>query len=142
VVEPALLGAFLRMPLLTAGVMFRIHWQALKLWLKGVPFRRRPLVRHDHQPLQESTQNNNHDDPARQRQRWPATRALVLALLEKLQGGLLEVRLPDGSSRLFGEGEHGVTLQVHDEAMFSQVSPAATSAWPKPTSTATGIHPT
>lgn len=36
---PALLAAFLRMPFLTAGVMFRIHWQALKLWLKGVPFR-------------------------------------------------------------------------------------------------------
>lgn len=35
----ALLGAFLRMPFLTAGVIFRIHWQALKLWLKGVPFR-------------------------------------------------------------------------------------------------------
>lgn len=34
----ALLGAFARMPLLSAGIMFRIHWQALKLWLKGVPF--------------------------------------------------------------------------------------------------------
>jgi uncharacterized protein len=34
----ALLGAFLRTPLLTAGVMARIHWQALKLWQKGVPF--------------------------------------------------------------------------------------------------------
>ncbi len=33
-----LLAAFLRMPLLTAGVMLRIHWQALKLWLKRVPF--------------------------------------------------------------------------------------------------------
>ncbi|MGB4228453.1 MAG: cyclopropane-fatty-acyl-phospholipid synthase family protein [Candidatus Dechloromonas phosphoritropha] len=46
---------------------------------------------------------------------------LVLALLERIVGGMLEVRLPDGSSRLFGSGEHGVTLQVHDEAMFSQV---------------------
>ncbi|WP_265946436.1 SAM-dependent methyltransferase [Dechloromonas sp. A34] len=46
---------------------------------------------------------------------------LVCALLEKLQGGMLEVRLPDGSSQLFGEGEHGVSLQVHDEAMFGQV---------------------
>lgn len=42
----ALLGVFLRMPFLTAGVMARIHWQALKLWLKGVPFRgaRPPLT--------------------------------------------------------------------------------------------------
>ena len=35
----ALLAAFLRMPFLTLGVVLRIHWQALKLWLKGVPFR-------------------------------------------------------------------------------------------------------
>jgi DUF1365 family protein len=35
---PALLGAFLRMPLLTLGVMARIHWQAMRLWLKKVPF--------------------------------------------------------------------------------------------------------
>jgi DUF1365 family protein len=49
----ALLGAFLRMPLLTAGVVFRIHWQALKLWLKGVPFVG-ARSSHDHQPLQES----------------------------------------------------------------------------------------
>ncbi len=34
----ALLTAFLRMPFLTAGVIFRIHLHALKLWLKGVPF--------------------------------------------------------------------------------------------------------
>jgi DUF1365 family protein len=34
----ALLTALLRMPLLTFGVMARIHWQALKLWIKGVPF--------------------------------------------------------------------------------------------------------
>ncbi|WP_153132057.1 DUF1365 domain-containing protein [Dechloromonas hortensis] len=47
----ALLGAFLRMPLLSAGVVFRIHWQALKLWLKGVPFR----GAHVSQPLREST---------------------------------------------------------------------------------------
>ena len=45
----------------------------------------------------------------------------VFELLEKLQGGLLEVRLPDGSCALFGDGEQGVTLQVHDEAMFGRV---------------------
>jgi DUF1365 family protein len=34
----ALLGALARMPLMTLGVIARIHWQALRLWLKGVPF--------------------------------------------------------------------------------------------------------
>jgi cyclopropane-fatty-acyl-phospholipid synthase len=46
---------------------------------------------------------------------------LVFELLENVHGGMLEIRLPDGSSRLFGEGEHGVTMNVYDEAMFSQV---------------------
>lgn len=46
---------------------------------------------------------------------------LVFQLLEGLRDGLLEIRLPDGSSRLFGNGEHGVTLNVNDEAMFSTV---------------------
>jgi DUF1365 family protein len=47
----ALLSAFLRMPFLTAGVMLRIHWQALKLWLKGVPFHGKSVP----QSFQEST---------------------------------------------------------------------------------------
>jgi uncharacterized protein len=34
----ALLTAVLRMPLLTPGVVLRIHWQAWQLWRKGVPF--------------------------------------------------------------------------------------------------------
>lgn len=48
----ALLGALLRMPLLGFGIVARIHWQALRLWLKGVPFRG---VHPTSQPLQEST---------------------------------------------------------------------------------------
>jgi len=34
----ALLGAWLRMPIMTLGVMARIHLQALRLWRKRVPF--------------------------------------------------------------------------------------------------------
>jgi DUF1365 family protein len=34
--------AFWRMPLLTLGVMARIHWHALQLWLRHVPFFRKP----------------------------------------------------------------------------------------------------
>jgi hypothetical protein len=40
--RPAARAALLRMPLLTLGVMARIHWQALRLWLKHVPFHRKP----------------------------------------------------------------------------------------------------
>ncbi|GAA0742304.1 DUF1365 domain-containing protein [Ideonella azotifigens] len=38
----ALLAVFCRMPLLTLGVTARIHWQALLLWRKRVPFFRKP----------------------------------------------------------------------------------------------------
>jgi DUF1365 family protein len=35
--------AFFRHPLMTIGVITRIHWQALKLFTKRVPFFRKPL---------------------------------------------------------------------------------------------------
>ncbi|MBK9520987.1 MAG: DUF1365 domain-containing protein [Rhodocyclaceae bacterium] len=43
-------GALLRQPLLTLGVVFRIHWHALQLWLKRAVFHSRPTP-----PAQETT---------------------------------------------------------------------------------------
>ena len=51
----------------------------------------------------------------------PRSTRTVFELLERLRGGLLEVRLPDGSSALFGDGEAGATLQVHDLSLFSRL---------------------
>ena len=34
--------AILSYPLMSIGVIVRIHWQAIKLWLKGVPFHSKP----------------------------------------------------------------------------------------------------
>ncbi len=39
----ALRRAFRRMPLMTVAVIARIHWQALRLWIKRVPFFGKPL---------------------------------------------------------------------------------------------------
>ena len=38
----SLFAALVRQPLLTLGVMARIHWQALRLWLKGVSLHPNP----------------------------------------------------------------------------------------------------
>jgi DUF1365 family protein len=46
----ALLRAFLSYPLFTLNVVFRIHWQAFRLWLKRVPFFTKP-----NPPLEETT---------------------------------------------------------------------------------------
>jgi DUF1365 family protein len=40
--DRALLSAFFRIPLLTLKVVGGIHWEAMKIWLKGVKLRPRP----------------------------------------------------------------------------------------------------
>lgn len=40
--DTGLLRAFLSMPLMTLKVLAMIHWQALKLWWRGVEFHRKP----------------------------------------------------------------------------------------------------
>jgi len=45
-----LLKAFFFYPVMTLGVMVRIHWQALKLWIRGVPYVAKPIP-----PQQETT---------------------------------------------------------------------------------------
>jgi DUF1365 family protein len=40
----SLLAAFFGHPLMTFGVVARIHWQALRLWCKRVPFHRKPTL--------------------------------------------------------------------------------------------------
>jgi DUF1365 family protein len=45
-----LLRAFIVYPWMTLGVILRIHYQALRLWLKGVRYHTKPTP-----PLQETT---------------------------------------------------------------------------------------
>ena len=40
--DSTLLGAFAKIPFMTLKVMAAIHWEALRIWLKGVKFRPSP----------------------------------------------------------------------------------------------------
>lgn len=40
--DRTLLKAFLTLPMMTVGVVAAIHWQALKLWLRGARYHRKP----------------------------------------------------------------------------------------------------
>ena len=45
--DGTLAGMLARLPLVTAQVMAAIHWEALRLWWKGVPFRDKPAYAPD-----------------------------------------------------------------------------------------------
>lgn len=45
--DASLLGCLLRLPLLPFAILPAIHWQALKLFLKGARFHRKPAPPHD-----------------------------------------------------------------------------------------------
>jgi DUF1365 family protein len=51
----SLLGALMRQPFLTFGIVARIHWQALRLWLKRVPFVAKPAAPDQSISVQEET---------------------------------------------------------------------------------------
>ncbi|SAL00319.1 hypothetical protein AWB77_06112 [Caballeronia fortuita] len=57
------LRTLLRQPMLAAGVIVRIHWQALLLWLKHVPFHGRHPPGRD--AMREATGANESNDEAR-----------------------------------------------------------------------------
>lgn len=51
----AVAGALLRYPLLGLGIVFRIHWQALRLWLKRVPWFSKPPAPDHHTTVHQET---------------------------------------------------------------------------------------
>lgn len=53
--DRAVAGALLRYPLLGIGIVFRIHWQALRLWLKRVPFFSKPSAPAHHTTVHQET---------------------------------------------------------------------------------------
>lgn len=46
---------------------------------------------------------------------------LLLAMLARLEGGSVLLRLPDGSAHLLGHGPQQATLTLHDEGVFGRI---------------------
>ncbi len=56
--DRTLLQAFVRMPTMTFKVIAAIHWEALLLWLKGLPIARRPKRRRPLHPVPIKNKSN------------------------------------------------------------------------------------
>ena len=111
---------------MTLGVVARIHWQALRLWFKRVPFFRKPAppadVRHPIHPSSLTTAMNTTTAPhasslAPQR---PAAPAPCCSCCERLRHGTLTLQLPDGSHAALRHGDAARTpaCMLHNWKVF------------------------
>ena len=96
------------------GVIARIHWQALRLWLKRVPYVKKPAppetLRHPLNPIafSSATMSSSTTAPSLSLpESAPAAARAAFGLLRQLRSGTLDLQLPDGTQMHFGSGaEH------------------------------------
>jgi cyclopropane-fatty-acyl-phospholipid synthase len=115
-----------RHPLMAQRVMGLIHWHALRLWLKRVPFHHLPRFRPGEGSV--STDSGTHADTstpagagrralrglpaARRSLRTPFARRLSLWALSHPAEGRISVELPDGTVRSAGDAATGPDVRV------------------------------
>jgi cyclopropane-fatty-acyl-phospholipid synthase len=116
-----LLRALARYPLMSQRVIGLIHWQAVKLALKRVPFHHKPRfapgagsVVADEPPAAPTAPRRGLRPlpPARRSPLTPAARRLALWALRHPARGQIAVRLPDGTVRRAGDPATGPSPTV------------------------------
>jgi len=102
-----------------AGVVARIHWQALRLWLRTC------LSTQTRTNLWNRHAMNTNAQTLQSAQAFEArNRALgrpPAPLLEGLEGGRLNIALPSRDTRTLGSGAHAADMHVGDWAVFGEV---------------------
>ena len=106
-------------------VIALIHWQALRLWLKRVPFHHKPAFVPGRGIGQGMSTVDRSLRGAPAAARLPLLERIAISVLERalarLEGGTLEVRLPGGQTRRFGQGA-AASLAIHDDAFFRRIA--------------------
>lgn len=133
--DAALAQTMVRFPLMGQQVIGRIHVQALKLWRKSATFHRKPPF----DAVSGSVTSAEPVSPAAEEQgrlalrelppaaRWPfpvgPVRRLVEWALSRPEGGVIELRMPDGVRRTFGDpaAPRRATLEVRSKDLFRRL---------------------
>ncbi|MEQ9113472.1 MAG: DUF1365 family protein [Miltoncostaeaceae bacterium] len=124
--DAALVRALVRHPLMAQRVMGLIHWHALRLWLKRVPFHRLPRFRPGEGSLHEPTDTESIRPaapgarrrtlrdlpPAGRSPLSPAARRLSEWVLTHPAVGRITLEMPDGTARRSGDPATGPDVTV------------------------------
>jgi cyclopropane-fatty-acyl-phospholipid synthase len=127
-----------RYPLMTVQVTALIHWQALRLWAKRVPFHRKPAFTPGEGSVPEPSRSSEQTPsaaPARPRGLRPVpevrrsplaplVRSGMLRLLRRPVGGAVEVATPDGLVRRLGDpgADRRVRVTVRSRDLYRRLA--------------------
>ena len=124
-----LLAAQLTTPLMPQRVTALIHWQALRLYNKGVPVFRKPPFRTDygsldHTPASTERRGLRPPPPVRRSPATPIVARLARAAFATPPRGAFEVRYPDGTvqrSSASAPGPHPV-VRIHSRNLYRRIA--------------------
>jgi cyclopropane-fatty-acyl-phospholipid synthase len=133
--DATLAKTLVRYPLMAQQVIGLIHFEALRLWRKRVPFHRKPRFHPDHGSAIARSGGEEPDVPTRKALRelpaasrfaYPTApiRRLVEWALSRPVGGALTLRMPDGVTHRYGDpdADRCATIDIASKDLFRRIA--------------------